>query len=269
MLKTLLTDMSGRRAGHSLQHTKRTDRIMEQPKAVQIFFGKGGSTRRDTLSISDAARRFSKEGIAALVDSSVNASGEQLSYYLNHYNDMNAILDAINFSENVSCGYDPNFKEYGVICFDYNGSRQMIPNYSVPRINPGSLPQMRAVNNSLVLNNKGYYSWTASNGSRYAWTVNNGMIGRAPSESLLAENTDKDGKNYKWEMCKAGNILSALAQGKSLYGFKKKDVLSACESVGITEGAFSIDAGNGRHNYILQKSGKVINVDRQMEQLNG
>lgn len=55
MLKTLLTDMSGRRAGHSLQHTKRTDRIMEQPKAVQIFFGKGGSTRRDTLSISDAA----------------------------------------------------------------------------------------------------------------------------------------------------------------------------------------------------------------------
>ena len=95
------------------------------------------------------------------------------------------------------------------------------------------------------------------------------MIGRAPSESLLAGNTDKDGKNYKWEMCKAGNILSALAQGKSLYGFKKKDVLSACESVGITEGAFSIDVGNGRHNYILQKSGKVINVDRQMEQLNG
>ena len=96
-----------------------------------------------------------------MVDSSVNASGEQLSYYLNHYNDMNAILDAINFSENVSCGYDPNFKEYGVICFDYNGSRQMIPNYAVPRINPGSLPQIRAVNNSLVLNNKGYYSWTA------------------------------------------------------------------------------------------------------------
>ena len=41
MLKTLLTDMSGRRAGHSLQHTKRTDRIMEQPKAVQIFLEKG------------------------------------------------------------------------------------------------------------------------------------------------------------------------------------------------------------------------------------
>ena len=34
MLKTLLTDMSGRRAGHSLQHTKRTDRIMEMTRFI-------------------------------------------------------------------------------------------------------------------------------------------------------------------------------------------------------------------------------------------
>ena len=43
-------------------------------------------------------------------------------------------------------------------------------------------------------------------------------IGWAASESLLAENTNQKGTNYKWEMCKAGNILSDLAQGKSVRG---------------------------------------------------
>lgn len=265
IMKAYSTDIIGRKVGYSPLYNKRTGRRMEQPKAVQIFFGKEGSVRRDTLSISDAARCFSKDSIAALIDSSVNASGEQLSYYLNHYNDMNAILDAINFGENVSCGYAPDFKEYGIFSFDYNGSWQIIPNYAVPRINPGSLPQIRAVNNALVLKDKGYYSWTAANGSQFVCTVDNGRIGPALSESLLVENTNQKGKNYRWEMRKTGNILSALAQGKSLYGFNKKDILSACESVGITEGAFSIDAGNGRHNYILQESGKVINVDKQMK----
>ena len=75
---------------------------------------------------------------------------------------MSAILDAINFGENVSCGYNPDFKEHGVISFDYNGSRQIVPNYAVPKINASSLSQVCAVNNSLVLNNKSYYSWATS-----------------------------------------------------------------------------------------------------------
>ena len=71
----------------------------------------------------------------------------------------------------------------------------------------------------MVLSNKSYYSWTTSSGGKYTWTVNNGRIGWAASESLLAENTNQKGTNYKWKMCKASNILSDLAQGKSLWGY--------------------------------------------------
>ena len=113
----------------------------------------------------------------------------------------------------------PDFKEYGVISFDYHGNRQVVPNYAVPKINSALLSGIYAKNNSLVLRNQSYYSWTTSNGGRFAWTVNNGRIGWAASESLLAENTNQKGTNYKWEMRKASNILTALAQGKSLYGY--------------------------------------------------
>ena len=50
------------------------------------------------------------------------------------------------------------------------------------------------------------YKRQTSSGSKYTWTVNNGRIGWAASESLLVENTNQKGTNYKWEMCKAGNI---------------------------------------------------------------
>lgn len=85
-------------------------------------------------------------------------------------------------------------------------------------MNTSTMSGICAANNSLVLSNKSYYSWTTSSGGKYTWTVNNGRIGWAASESLLAENTNQKGTNYKWEMCKAGNILSDLAQGKSVWG---------------------------------------------------
>lgn len=261
MVKTDLTGING--VGRSLLHSK----ITRQQQAIKLL-SEMGSNRRDSLSISNSARSFSKESIAALIDKSANVSANELSYYFANYNNSSAILDAINFGENVSCGYNPDFKEYGVITFNHNGSRQIVPNYAVPKINTGSLSGIRAVNNSLVLNNKSYYSWTTSSSGRYTWTVNNGKIGWASSESLLAENTNQKGTNYKWEMRTASNILSALARGKNLYGFNREDVLSVCSSVGFSTGFFSIDAGAGKHNYILQENGKVIDVDKKIEQLN-
>lgn len=266
MIKTDLTGING--VTQSLFHSKTASKIARQQKAIQVLSEIGNHRKQDDLIISNSARSFSKERIAALIDSSVNVSKNELSYYFNNYHDISAILDAINFSENVSCGYDPDFKEYGVISFDYNGSRQIIPNYAVPKINTSSLPKICAVNNSLVLNNQSYYAWTTSSGGWYTWTVNNGKVGWATSEALLAENTNIRGANYKWEMRKASSILSALAQGKNLYGFSREDVLSVCGSVGFKAGFFSIDAGSGKHNYILQESGKVIDVDKKIEQLN-
>lgn len=250
-----------------LAYSKQSE-VTRHQSAIQILLGGGNNKNRDSLFISDAAWSFSKKSIAALIDKSANVSENQLSYYFANYNNPSAILDAINFGENVSCGYNPDFKEYGVIRFDYNGSRQVVPNYAVPKINTSSLSGIRAVNNSLVLNNKSYYSWTTSSGSRYAWTVKNGSIGYAASESLLAEKIGQKGTNYKWEMRKASNILTHLARGIDLWGYSRDEVLSTCEKVGITPGFFSIDAGAGKHTYILQESGKVINVDAEIERMN-
>ena len=266
MVKTDLTGING--VGRSLIHSKSANKLMRQQKALQILSQSGNSHKRDSLSISNTARNFSKERVAALIDSSVNLSGSELSFYFNNYYNSKAVLDAINFGENVSCGYDPNFKEYGVMSFNYNGSRQVIPNYAVPKINTASLSRICAVNNSLVLGNKSYYAWATSNGSRYTWTVNNGRVGWACSESLFAENINQKDTNYRWEMRKAGNILSALARGKDLYGYNREEVLSVCKSVGFTTGFFSINAGDGTHHYILQESGNVINIDKEIERLN-
>ncbi len=144
MVKTDLTGISG--VIRSLLHSK----ITRQQQAIKLLSEKGNN-RRDSLGISDSARSFSKESIAALIDKSANVSASELSYYLANYNNSGAILDAINFGENVSCGYNPDFKDYGVSSFDYNGSRQVVPNYAVPKINTSSLSGICAVNNSLVL----------------------------------------------------------------------------------------------------------------------
>ena len=63
---------------------------------------------------------------------------------------------------------------------------------------------------------------------------------------------------------------AGLAQGKSVWGYlySNEEVLSVCEKVGISPGFFSIDTGAGKHTYLLQESGKTINVDAKIKQLN-
>ena len=264
MINTAFTGAAGLR--QPLLHSNKTNKLARQRAALQLLSGAGSGRSRDSFTISSEARKFSRESIVALVDKSANVSREELSYYFANYNNSRAILDAINFSEGVSRGYNPAFKDYGVIRFECNGNRQIIPNYAVPKMNAGSLPGIHAVNNSLVLDNRSYYAWTASNGSRYAWSVNNGMIGYVQSEKLLAEGNSR---NYEAEMGKAGNILTALAQGRDLWNelYSRKEVLSTCEKVGIKPGFFSVDAGAGKHTYILQESGDVINVSKEIKYL--
>lgn len=268
MINTVFTGANGVR--QPLLHTKKTNKLARQRAALQLLSGAGSGRSRDSFTISSEARKFSRESIVALVDKSANVSREELSYYFEHYNDGKAILDAINFGEKVSCGYNPAFKDYGVVRFECNGSRQIIPNYAVPKMNSGSLPRIHAVNNTLVLDDKSYYAWTAPSGRRYSWAVSNGHIGWASSESLLmlGDDTNQTETNDSWEMRKAGNILSNLAQGVNLWGYKREDVLKTCASVGITPGFFSIDAGAGKHTYILQEFGGVIDVDKNITRWN-
>ena len=144
-----------------LTYSKQAEAGIHQ-KAIQMLLGAGNNKKQDSLSISDAARGFSKQSIAALIDKNANISNSELAYYFANYNNSSAILDAINFGENVSCGYNSDFKEYGVISFDLNGSRQVVPNYAVPKMNTSTMSGICAANNSLVLSNKSYYAWTTS-----------------------------------------------------------------------------------------------------------
>ena len=268
MIKTDFTGANGVR--QPLVHTKKTNKIARQKAALQLLSGTGSGKKRDSLSISSSARSFSKESIAALVDKSANVSASELSYYFANYNNPRAILDAINFGSHVECGFNPDFKDYGAMSFIHNGSRQVVPIYAVPKINTSPLPGIHAVNNSLVLKNKSYYAWTASDGRRYPWAVNNGYIGWAVSESLLTENMNPRERDSRCEMSKAGNILSNLAQGGEPWEglYSRKEVLATCEKVGIKPGFFTVDAGAGKYTYILRESGDVISVDKNIERWN-
>ena len=227
--------------------------------------------KQDSLSISDAARGFSKQSIAALIDKKC-----EIFLTVNWLIILQTIIIQVLFwMQSILGRMFPVdiiliLRSMGLFPLTFNGSRQVVPNYAVPKMNTSTMSGICAANNSLVLSNKSYYAWTTSSGGKYTWTVNNGRIGWAASESLLAENTNQKGTNYKWEMCKAGNILSDLAQGKSVWGYlySNEEVLSVCEKVGISPGFFSIDAGAGKHTYLLQESGKTINVDAKIKQLN-
>ncbi len=128
-----------------LTYSKQAEAGIHQ-KAIQMLLGAGNNKKQDSLSISDAARGFSKESIAALIDKNANISNSELAYYFANYNNSSTILDAINFGENASCGYNSDFKEYGVISFELNGSRQVVPNYAVPKMNTSTMSGICATN---------------------------------------------------------------------------------------------------------------------------
>lgn len=237
--------------------------------ALEILRGADSTWKQDTVHISDTARSFSKESIVALVDSCTNVSASDFTYYFDNYNNMPALLDAINFSEGFVWGaYNPELKDFGVLSFKLNGVRQFIPNYAVPKMNASAYPEISAKNNTLVLKDRGYYCYTAKNGKNYAWSVNNGHIGWATSESMLSIDENLSGYNYRWEMHQAGDMLSRLARGDTLYGFSNEEIKETLAGFGITEGHFMIDAGAGAHHYILLENGVVDEVDRRIEWMN-
>ena len=56
-----------------LTYSKQAEAGIHQ-KAIQMLLGAGNNKKQDSLSISDAARGFSKQSIAALIDKNANIS---------------------------------------------------------------------------------------------------------------------------------------------------------------------------------------------------
>lgn len=245
-------------------------RQTRQINALRYMLGTDGGDKKDSVFISESAKSFSREQVVALVDSCANTSANQLTFYLENYNNPQGILDAINFGKGVSCGYNPDFKDFGVMNFEYDGSKQIVPIYAIPKMNANSLQEIRAIDNTLKLESKSYYSFTASNGRAYPWAVNEGHVGWARTESLLSfpDGGMQISAACRQEMCQVKGILSELARGESLSIYDNANILKTCEKIGIHPGFFSIDAGAGKHNYYLNESGKVFNLDEKIERLN-
>lgn len=152
-------------------------------KRKEYFFSKPKQIR-DRFQLSAKGSEISKDSILALMDKSVNTNASELSFYFKNYNNSAAILDAINFGSQVTCGYNPDFKESGVMSIQNKLGRQIIPIYAVPKINKNLLKTIGTEDNNLVLESGKYYSFKAKNGNCHGWTVNEGRIGWAQSESL-------------------------------------------------------------------------------------
>ena len=74
-----------------LTYSKQAEAGMHQ-KAIQILLRGENNKNQDSISISDIARSFSKESIAALIDKSANISTSELAYYFANYDGVNFFL---------------------------------------------------------------------------------------------------------------------------------------------------------------------------------
>lgn len=254
----------------SEKYSMAAQKVKRAQGALNILTSSGRQGQRDMIYISHSGRTYSKESVVALFDTALNLSASDFSFYFDHYNNMPALLDAINFSEGfVTSSCNPEMRELGVLSFKIGGVRQYIPNYAIPKINAGALPNISAKNNKLILNNKGYYCYTAKNGKNYTWTVNNGHVDWANSESMseaIGENSS--GYNYRWEMSQASNLISRLAKGSGSHGFSNEEQKEILAGFGITEGFFTIDAGAGPHHYMLLDNGVIVDVDEKIDFMN-
>lgn len=249
--------------------TALNNRVQKQKSALRIILESQGNSKGDTLRLPNNTKIFTKDEIAALIDGTPIPEESQLIFYFENYNNSKAILDAVNFGKKVSCGYNPDFKDFGITRIEVGGKLQIIPNYAVPKMIASGFPEIKAINNSLILDNKNYYSWTSCDGRTYPWAVSDGRIGWAKSELMLSYDDIPDSSGYRKEMSSSGSILSALAKGgRGLLIFDKKDILDVCEHVGIEKGFFTVDAGAGTHHYYLRDSGKVENIDSEIDNLN-
>ena len=252
------------------QYSIEAQKVKRAQGALNILSNSGRQGQRDMLHISYSEGTYSKESVVALFDTALNLSASDFSFYFDHYNNMPALLDAINFGEGFVMGScNPEMRELGVLSFKIGGVRQYIPNYAIPKINAGTLPNISAKNNKLILNNKGYYCYTAKNGKNYTWTVNNGHVGWANSESMSeAIGENRSGYNYRWEMHQASNLISRLAKGSGTYGFSNEEQKEILAGFGITEGHFTIDAGAGTRHYMLLENGVIVDIDKRIDFMN-
>ena len=88
----------------SEQYSMAAQKVKRAQGALNILSNSGRQGQRDMLHISYSERMYSKESVVALFDTALNLSASDFSFYFDHYNNMPALLDAINFGEGFVMG---------------------------------------------------------------------------------------------------------------------------------------------------------------------
>ncbi len=107
------------------QYSIEAQKVKRAQGALNILSNSGNQGKRDMVHISYSERTYSKESVVALFDTVLNLSASDFSFYFDYYNNMPALLDAINFSEGFVMGScNPEMRELGVLSFKIGGIRQ-------------------------------------------------------------------------------------------------------------------------------------------------
>ena len=193
------------------------------------------------------------------LDTNVN----RLSFYKANQNNVQSLLDAINFSDGtVSANTDGR----GYFEFGSDGVGQIIPQSAISSINVNLLEKLYAVDNKITLKSKSYYSYTGTDGNSYACAFNGTNISRAFSEAIINDDMNNVSSECRGNSVSTMSILSQLAEGTGddLHIYGRSSVKKHLASVGIEPGEFTISVDGTEKKYFLGNDGQVFSEKRAL-----
>lgn len=234
--------------------------------AMKHMFGYGKNTSRDTYTHSENSPYLTYTAVepVAIIDNFM-FSPLQFRTYLDNFDNPSALLDIINFSPYHESAFGANW-EYGVLCFGENTStKQVIPNYAIPRMNPENYSPLRATNNTLSLSDRSYRTLYSSSGDSYVMTINNKKISYAPTESAYdfgAKRINTKNSPGAKEREYTRKILNALIRGRHIDGYLKPEVQKVLSNLGFNPGKIRICVGDETNMYYLSPEWEISHISK-------
>ncbi len=162
-----------------------------------------------------------------------------------------SVLDEINFN------YEKIFKVNGEkrYTIEVNGEEYLKNN--LPKVPMGRCNKIKAVNNSIILNNNAYYEYTDNNGKQHIFSCKDNNLGQ-PYSDQIAGRVDKE----TYEISKFWNLMSKDGTYVGLYR-SKEQIKSYLNDAGITNGFFSVQVGENRQEYFFSNGTAGIAIKKK------
>ena len=164
-----------------------------------------------------------------------------------------SVLDEINFN------YEKIFKVHGEkrYTIEVNGEEYLKSN--LPKISVGRCNKIKAINNSVIINNDAYYEYTDNNGKQHIFSCKDNHLGQ-PYSDQIAGRVDKE----TFEISKFWNLMSKDGTYVGLYR-SKEQIKSYLNEAGIYKGFFSVQVGDNKQEYFFSENKVEITKKRQYD----